>query len=118
MTKVSSPLQGGIFTPRHVRILKISVAIMTALLLLGIVALIFGVVRQASKLGTAAKPAAVAAGRVPYVRSLDLSQGKLESIAASGDLLVMHWKGEGSDVVLTIDPRDGRELGRIQIPHR
>ena len=118
MTKVSTPLQGGIFTPRHVRILKISVAIMTALLLLGIVALIFGVARQASKLGMAANPAAVAAGQQAYVKSLDLAQGKLETVAVSGDLLVLHWKGEGIDVVLTINPRDGRELGRIQIPHR
>src|SRR5208337_4893778 len=115
MTKVTTPLQGGIFTPRHVRILKISIAMMTTLLLLGIVALVFGVVRQASKLGMAAKPAAVAAGQSPYVKSLDLAQGKLESVAASGDLLVLHWKGEGNDVILTIDLRNGRELGRIQI---
>ena len=105
------------FTPRHVRILKMSVAIMTALLLLGIVALVFGVVRQASKLGTAAKPA-VSAAQTPYVRMLDLGQGKIEGVTASGDALIVHWRGEGSDIILTMDSRDGHELGRIQVPHR
>jgi hypothetical protein len=117
MTKISSPPEGSSFTPRQVRLLKISIAIMTALLILGIIALVYGMARQAKRLGAAPEPAA-RAGLPPYLRSLDLGQGKLESIAASGDLLILHWKGEASDIVLTIDPRDGHELGRIQVPHR
>ncbi|MGO9544895.1 MAG: hypothetical protein ACLPPF_08885 [Rhodomicrobium sp.] len=120
MTNVTSPLPGSTFTPRGVRILKIAVAIMTAILLFGIVALVYGVGQQVSKLGTAGKPvaASVPPARTPYARVLDLGQGTLETVAASGDLVILHWKGEGSDTVLSIDPRNGNELGRIQVPHR
>jgi len=118
MTKTSNPPDGSPFTPRQVRLLKISVAIMTVLLIAGIFALVYGMVRQAKRLGAAPEPAAARARLPPYLRSLDLGQGKLESIAASGDLLILHWKGEASDIVLTIDPRNGHELGRIQVPRR
>ncbi|MGO9546372.1 MAG: hypothetical protein ACLPPF_16450 [Rhodomicrobium sp.] len=118
MTKASSPLEGGAFTSRHVRILKISIAVMTALLILGILALVYGMTRQASKLGAAPKPAVASPAQSPYALSLDLGKGKLESVSASGDQLILYWKGEDSDTVLTIDPRNGRELGRIQVPHR
>jgi hypothetical protein len=86
--------------------------------MLGIFALIYGMARQAKKLGATPEPAAARAGQPPYLRTLDLGQGKLESIAASGDLLMLHWRGDASDIVLTMDPRDGRELGRIQVPRR
>jgi hypothetical protein len=118
MTKTSSPPEGSAFTPRQVRLLKISIAIMTVLLILGVFALIYGIARQAKRLGAAPEPAAARAGLPPYLRTLDLGQGKLESIAASGDLLMLHWRGETGDMVLAIDPRDGHELGRIQVPHR
>lgn len=118
MTNVTSPLPGTVFTPRGVRILKIAVAIMTALLLFGIAALVYGMAQQVSKLGQAGKPATASAppARTPYARVLDLGQGKLETVAASGDLVILYWKGEGSDTVLSIDPRNGNELGRIQVP--
>lgn len=118
MTNVTSPLPGSTFTPRGVRILKIVIAIMSAILLLGIVALVYGVAQQVSKLGSSGKAAAVPAqsGRAPYARVLDLGQGSLQTVAASGDLVILHWKGEGSDIVLSVDPRNGNELGRIQVP--
>ena len=119
MNKVTPPLPGTVFTPAGVRALKIAVAVMTVLLLVGIAALFYGVTQQLSKLGTAPKPAAAAsapAGPAPYVHVLDLGQGKLETVAASGDLVILHWKSEGSDTVLSIDPRNGNELGRIQVP--
>jgi hypothetical protein len=119
MTKVSGPLDGSSFTPRQVRILKISIVVMTAFLILGILALVYGMARQASRMGNAARPAtsSFAAGTA-YTRSLDLGQGHLESVTASDGLLILYWKGEGSDFVLTFDPRNGSELGRIQVPRR
>jgi hypothetical protein len=118
MTNISGQPPGGIFTPRHVRVLKLAVAIMSVLLVSGVVALVFGVARQVSKLGKPATPAAVSETQSPYKLSLDLGQGKLESAAASGDFLILHWRGESADTILTIDPRSGRELGRIQVPRR
>jgi hypothetical protein len=118
MTKTSSPPEGSVFTSRQVRLLKISIAIMTALLILGVLALIYGMARQAKRLGAAPEPTAARVGLPPYLRSLNLGQGRIESIAVTGDLLILHWKGDASDIVLTMDLRDGHELGRIQVPHR
>ncbi len=130
MTKDSTPLPGTVFTPRGVRILKIAVAVMTVLLIVGIGALFYGVTLQLSKLGEGSEPTAptttavpavavaAPAGPVPYARVLDLGPGKLETVAAGGNLVILHWKGEGNDVVLSIDPRNGNEIGRIQVPRR
>lgn len=117
MTNVSAPIPGNPWTPERVRMLKIAVAILTAFLILGIIALVYGVARQAAKLGTAAKPAPALPAQSLYGQSLDLGQGELKSVAASNGLIVLHWKGGTHDTVLTIDALNGRELGRIQVPH-
>ena len=77
MTNVTSPLPGSTFTPRGVPNPKDRGGVMTAILLLGIVALFYGVGQQVSKLGTAGKPeaASVPPARTPYTRVLDLGQG-------------------------------------------
>jgi hypothetical protein len=128
MTNDATPLPGTVFTPRGVRILKIAVAVMTVLLIAGIGALFYGVTLQLSKLGEGSKPAApvasaavtavTPAGPAPYARVLDLGQGKLETVLSSGNLVILHWKGEGNDVVLSFDPQNGNEIGRIQVPRR
>lgn len=104
---------GNPFTPRQVRILKITVVILTALLLLGIGALIFGIVRQVSRMK--ANPAQAHA---PYVLPLALGQGDVKSVFADRGLIIIHWKGDNSDIILTFDPQTGREIGRIQLPRK
>ncbi|MGC2631650.1 MAG: hypothetical protein WA265_17105 [Rhodomicrobium sp.] len=116
MTHVSAQPVGSTIPPRYVRALKIAVAVLTALMIAGIVALVYGVARQVSKLGSTAKPAVTSAAHAPYTQQLDLGPGKLESVTGGGDVLVLHWKNETGDTVLSIDPRNGRELGRIQLP--
>ena len=97
--------------------LKIAVAIMTTLLILGIVALVYGVARQAAKLGASSSAPALPAQSL-YGQSLALGQGELKSVSASDGLVVLHWRGEASDTLVTLEGRNGRELGRIQVPHR
>jgi len=97
--------------------LKIAVAIMTTLLILGIVALVYGVARQAAKLGASSSAPALPAQSL-YGQSLALGQGELKSVSASDGLIVLHWRGEASDTLVTLEGRNGRELGRIQVPHR
>ena len=94
--------------------LKIAVTIMTTLLILGIVALVYGVARQAAKLGSAAAPALPAQSL--YGQTLALGKGELQSVSVSDGLIVLYWKGEASDAVVTIEGRSGREVGRIQVP--
>jgi len=97
--------------------LKIAVAIMTTLLILGIVALVYGVARQAARLSSAS-PAPAPPAQSLYGQTLALGKGELQSVSASDGLIVLYWKGEASDTVITIECRNGRELGRIQVPHR
>ena len=120
MTEDLTPLPGTVFTPRGFRILKIAVAVMTVLMLAGIAALVYGVTLQLSKLGSGSKPDAVAAETAavpacpaPYARVLNLGPGKLEAVTAGTGLIVLYWKGEASDIVISADPRTGNELGRI-----
>ena len=97
--------------------LKIAVAILTALLILGILALVYGFAQTAAKLGTAS-PAPALSGQSLYGQSLALGQGELKSVSVSDGLIVLHWKGEASDTIVTLEAKNGRELGRIQVPHR
>ena len=115
MTNVSSPVPGSPWTPERVRMLKIAVTIMTTLLILGIVALVYGVARQAAKLGSAATAPALPAQSL-YGQTLALGKGEVQSVSVSDGLIVLYWKGEASDAVVTIEGRSGRELGRIQVP--
>jgi hypothetical protein len=134
MTKVTEALPGTVFTPRGYRILKIAVSVMTVLLIAGIAALFYGVTLQLSKLGSGSKPEAApvaaapvaataqpvadANGAAPYLRLLELGPGRLESVTASGNLVMLHWKGETSDTVIVADPKNGSETGRFQLPRR
>lgn len=94
-----------------------AVTILTALLILGILALVYGVARQASKLGKEASAPSSAAQSL-YGQTLSLGQGELKSVSVSDGLIVLFWKGDASDTVVTLDGKNGRELGRIQVPHR
>jgi hypothetical protein len=118
MTKTAGPLEGSSLTPRQIRLLKITIAIMTALLVVGILALVYGMARQASKLGATAKPAAVLAEQVPYVQSLALGQGELKGVTASDGLIIFDWKAPGNEIVVILEARNGREIGRIQVPRQ
>ena len=89
---------------------------MTALLILGVIALVFGMARQASRI--TAKPAPVAAGAAPYKRSLQLGEGEVKAVLADHGLIITHWKGASGDIIVTLDPQTGQEIGRIEIPRR
>ena len=98
--------------------LKIGVATMTGLLILGIFALVYGVAQQMTKLGGgAAKPEALPADTL-YGQILSIEPGELKSVSASNGLIILDYKEDGLDVILTIDAQTGREVGRLQVPHR
>jgi hypothetical protein len=113
MLNVSPQPEGSLFSPRQIRLLKISIAIMTTLLILGILALIYGMARQASRVGTQASPEDTPK---PYELKLDTGQAGLAGVSATRDLLILHLRGAGLDTLVVIDPRDGHEAGRIQVP--
>jgi hypothetical protein len=118
MTNVTNPAPVGPWTPERVRLLKIAVAIITTLLILGIMALVYGVARQAAKLGAPTSSAPALPAQSLYGQSLALGQGELKSVSVADGFIVLYWKGEASDAIVTLEARSGRELGRIQVPHR
>ncbi|MBT3071854.1 hypothetical protein KKP04_13355 [Rhodomicrobium sp. Az07] len=125
MTNAQSPVPGP-WTPERVRMLKIAVTIMTTLLIVGIIALVYGVARQAAKLSSGpASPArpvlsspAAAPSATPYAQTLALGQGELKSVSADNGSVILHYKGENSDTIVVLDPQNGQERGRFQVPRR
>ncbi len=124
MTNAQSPVPGP-WTPERVRMLKIAVTIMTTLLIAGIIALVYGVARQAAKLSSspasatksiAANPASITT--TPYAQTLAFGQGELKSVSADNGSIILHYKGEGSDTIVVLDPLNGIERGRFQVPRR
>jgi hypothetical protein len=113
----SPPPAEGIWTPKRLSMLKIAVTMMTVFLILGIFALVYGVAQQMTKLGGGAKPEAPPADTL-YGQILALGPGELKSVSASNGLIILDYKGDGLDLILTIDAQTGREVGRLQVPHR
>ncbi|SRR5579883_652042 len=117
MAKVPASPEGATLTPRQLRYLKISIVIMTVLLIAGIVALVFGMARQASRLGAASRQT-TAEAKSPYMNLLDLGRGEIKELTISNGLIIMHWKGEAADTIITFEAVNGHEVGRIQVPKR
>jgi hypothetical protein len=115
----SSTPPAGIWTPERLRILKIAVTIMTVILILGIFALVYGVTQQMTKLGggAAAKPEALPEDTL-YGQTLAVAPGELRSVTATNGLIILDYKEDGFNLILTIDAQTGREVGRLQIPRR
>jgi hypothetical protein len=115
----STPPVGGIWTPERLRILKIAVTIMTVILILGIFALVYGVTQQMTKLGggAAPKPEALPEDTL-YGQTLAVAPGELRSVTATNGLIVLDYKQDGFNLILTIDAQTGHEVGRLQVPRR
>ena len=91
--------------------LKLLVAAMTLLLVAGLVLLLFGLMRGAGRLGGTAGEAPAA---FPDLR-LALPPGArvVESTAAGDRLYLRAEDSQGRGLVLVVDVRDGRLIGRI-----
>jgi hypothetical protein len=111
--KVSTPPEGSTLTARQIKILKISIVIMTALLIFGVMALIYGMARQASKLGSAQTINRQTSE--PYLVTLPIDRGEVKSLSVSDNIIVLDWKSEGGETLITLDARNGRELGRFKL---
>ncbi len=100
------------FTPRQVRILKISVIVMGVMLVLGIIALIFGMARQASRAAT------TGITRATFNSAYDIASfekgAEIKTILATPAIVVLHIKTASGDVVLSYNPETGKEYGRMR----
>jgi len=120
----NSPLPGTVFTPRQVRLLKITVVVLGLLLLAALVAVIAGMIHQASKMtekkAASARPAMAASpGGAVLLAPFVLPEGAVvSSMALDGERLALHLTTpEGSEIAI-IDVTTGNVLSRVKIGAR
>jgi hypothetical protein len=111
---VNTPLPGTVFTPRQVRMLKIAVIVMGAMLIGGFALVIATIVYQASRLGQGgAANVAVPAG-VEAELSIP-ADATISALALDGDRVALHLKSAAGSEVAVVDLKTGKVLARIKL---
>lgn len=109
---------GSTMTPKQIRTLKISIAIMTVLLIVGFILLIYGLfMRSGNKAedNTARTTPAVTIV-APDVLNLPVEPGAdIANALVEQGRLILHLRQPGSSEVAIIDLESGREVQRIKL---
>lgn len=112
-------IEGTVFTPRQVRLLKIAVVVMGLLLLAGLAAVIAGMIFQASKVGkkTPGAPPAVSAPVLSGALSaLTIPEGgEVALLALDGDRLAVHVRWPDGGEIAILDLATGNVVSRVPI---
>lgn len=116
-SEISDPGEsGGTLTPKQVRILKIAIAIMSVLLVVGFILLLVGIYNQTARTSgpnsrfTLQKPVD---SPVPLL-NLPLKPGmQVSNVLADQGRLILHLHGPNSDEVVVIDLASGWQQQRI-----
>jgi hypothetical protein len=124
------PPPGHPFTPAQVRALRIAVIVMGVLIVLGVIALIFGMARQAQKMASrqssstaVSAPALSGASTVP--QSVVIGDAEVGAMTLAGNVLAIHTRplqpgaqqrseAKRGEIIL-YDIQAGREVGRIKL---
>lgn len=112
--------EGSTMTPSQVRKLKIAIAIMTVLLVAGLILLMVGIYMQTQKLGKKSKvetgaPAALSADG-PAMINLPIRPGaELSQILTSEGRLIFHLRQSSGSEIVIIDLATGQEVRRIRL---
>lgn len=112
---------GHTFTPRQLRMLKISIVVMGVLLVLGFGLLLIGIYMQAGKLAKPAADAPLAPAQTAQGGTLLLPVepgAELRSVQADGGRLILHLYKNGGGEIAVIDIATGREIQRIALTPR
>ena len=115
----NTPIEGTVFTPRQVRLLKFAVVAMGLMILVGLGAVIVGMIYQASKVGkkpvSAAAPAALGSG-IAGAGALTVPEGsKVTTMALDGNRLAVHFTTADGGEIVIVDLTTGRVLSRIKL---
>lgn len=110
--------RGDTMTPKQVRFLKIAIAIMSALLVVGFILLLIGLFRKASLGLPPEKRSAVStplAAMVPQL-NLPLKAGmQVANVLADQGRVIVHLRGAGSDEIMVIDLTNGGQQQRFTL---
>jgi hypothetical protein len=114
--------QGALLTDAQIKRLKVSIAVMSALLVIGIITLIGRVIYLASAKGDSTSPgAAVATSQATAApllaeATLPLPTGaRLISSQLQANRLLAHYTGAAGDGLLVLDLATGRVLSHIKV---
>ena len=120
-------IEGTMFTPRQVGMLKIAVVLMGVLLLAGFAAVIAGMIFQASKVGkktpaeapaAAAAPDPVAMERAASVALEALTipgDGEVVSMSLDGHRLALYVRSRQNSEIVVVDLTTGKVVSRVKI---
>ncbi len=113
-----TPLPGGTLTLSQIRKLKIAIAIMSVLLVVGFILLLVGIYMQSHKLGKkveTASPLTIAVGTTAVI-NLPVKPGtEIRQILADQGRLILHLSYAGGAEIAVIDLATGREVQRIRL---
>ena len=111
----NTPLPGTVFTPRHVRVLKIAVITMGILLVGGFAFVLAAIVYQASRGG---QSGAGAGGGVPGALETELAIPKdatITSLSLDGDRVALHLNSAAGPEIAVVDLKTGKVIARIRL---
>ncbi|ODR97208.1 hypothetical protein AUC70_13200 [Methyloceanibacter stevinii] len=120
-------IEGTVFTPRQVGMLKVAVVVMGVMLLAGLAAVIAGMIFQASKVGKKSAADAPAAAAAPDPVAMEpVASGALEALSIPGDaqvvsmsldghFLALHVRWRDDAEIVVVDMRTGKVVSRLNI---
>lgn len=110
----NTPLPGTVFTPRQVRILKITVIVMGILLVGGFAFVLATIVYQASRISNADAVSPHVSGGVETELAIP-SDATVTSLALDGDRLALHLSTPNGQELLVIDLKSGKVIVRVRL---
>jgi hypothetical protein len=108
---------GSTLTPSQIRKLKIAIAIMSVLLVVGFILLLVGIYLQSQKLTKKpeASPLTIPAGMAGTLNLPVKAGAELVQVLTDQGRLILHLRQPGGGEVSIIDLATGRELQRIRL---
>ncbi len=94
----------------NTKALKISIAVMTALLVIGLIVLVVGMARTAGKLSRGDSVAMVGEHRVTIPTG-----SRVQSVSADGGRLYVTLEGADGTTILILDGSTGQQLGAFRL---
>jgi hypothetical protein len=113
----NTPLPGTVFTPRQVRVLKVTVIVMGLLLVGGFAFVLAAIVYQASRGGQNGVGSAGAGAPLNGVESeLPIPKdATVTSLALDGDRLALHLNSAAGPEIVVVDLETGKVVARIRL---
>ncbi|BAQ18363.1 hypothetical protein [Methyloceanibacter caenitepidi] len=120
-------IEGTVFTPRQVGMLKIAVVVMGILLLAGFAAVIAGLIYQASKVGKKVPAEATVAAPPPDPVAMERAassalqalsipgDGEVVSMSLDGQRLALYVRSREEAEIVVVDLTTGKVVSRVKI---